>query len=80
MCGRKKEKKLIEELEAELAEFIANSGQSKDDIHTKFIDYCALKRKIDNPDSCHDDDDIWQMKDLHNAFLLGKTIHNKQNN
>jgi hypothetical protein len=86
MRGRKKEKKLIEELEAKLAEFIANSGQiiansgqSKDDIHTDYIDNHALKRKIDNPNSCHDDDDIRRMKDLHNAFLLGKTIHSKQN-
>ncbi len=79
MRGQKKEKKTIEELEAELAEFIANSGQSEDDIHTAYIDYCALKTKIDYPDSCHDDEDIWRMKDLHNAFLLGKTFHNKQN-
>jgi hypothetical protein len=65
---RVKKKKSIKELETELEEFIANSGQSKDDIHNDVNDYCALKRKIDNPDSRHDNDDIRRMKDLHNVI------------
>jgi hypothetical protein len=74
-----KKKKSIEDLETELEQLIATSGRSKDNIHNNFNDYCTLKRKIDNPDSCHDDDDIWQMKELHNVFLLGMSIHNRQN-
>jgi hypothetical protein len=53
-----KRKKSIEELEMELEQLIANSGQSKDDIHNNYIAYCALKRKIDNPDSHNNNDDI----------------------
>jgi hypothetical protein len=75
---RGKKKKLIKELEMELEELIANSGQSKDDIHNDANYYHALKWRIDNPDSCHDDDDIRRMQDLHNVFLLGKSIHNRQ--
>jgi hypothetical protein len=75
---RSKKKKLIEDLETELEQLIATSGRSKDVIHTNFNDYCALKRKIDNPDSRHDDDDIRRMKDLHNVFLLGMSICNGQ--
>jgi hypothetical protein len=76
---RGKKKNPIEELETELEQFIANSGQNEDDIYSGNIAYCALKWRIDNPDSHHDDDDIWQMKDLHNVFLLGMAIHNRQN-
>jgi hypothetical protein len=61
----------------EFEEFIANSGQSKDDIHNNVNDYCALKRKIDNPDSGHDNDDIQWMKDLHDVYLLGMNICNR---
>jgi hypothetical protein len=71
---RIKKKKSIEDLETELEQFIVNSGQNKDNIHTKYNAYCALKWRIDNPDSCHDDDDIRQMKDLHNVYLLGINI------
>jgi len=74
-----KKKKLIEEMEMEVKELIAKSGQSEDNIHNDFNDYCALKRKIDNPNSRHDDDDIRWMKDLHNVFLLGMAIHNRKN-
>jgi hypothetical protein len=56
---RGKKKKSIEELETELEQLIANSCQSEDDIHNDYIAYCALKRKIDNPDSRHNNDDIW---------------------
>jgi hypothetical protein len=77
MGGRKK--KSIEELEMEVKELIAKSGRSKDDILNNCNDYRALKRKIDNPNSRHDDDDVRWMKDLHNVYLLGKTICNRQN-
>ncbi len=75
---RVKWKKLIKELEIELEEFIVNSGQIEDDIHNDVNDHHALKRKIDNPDSRHDNDDIRQMKDLHDAYLLGMNIRNRQ--
>jgi hypothetical protein len=78
MCGKKK--KLIEELEMELEQFIMNTGRSKDNIHSDYIAYCALKWRIDNPDSCRYDDDIRRMKDLHYYFQLGVSIHNRQNN
>jgi hypothetical protein len=68
---RGKKKKSIKELETELEQLIANSGRSEDDIHNDYIAYCALKRKIDNPDSRHNDDDIRQMNDLNDVFLLG---------
>jgi hypothetical protein len=77
MGGRKK--KSIEELEMEVKELIAKSGRSKDDILNNCNDYRTLKRKIDNPNSRHDDDDVRWMKDLHNVYLLGKTICNRQN-
>jgi hypothetical protein len=65
-------------METELEQFIANTGQSKDDIHNDVNGYRALKRKIGNPNSRHEDDDIRQMKDLYNVYLLGKTICNWQ--
>jgi hypothetical protein len=73
-----KKKKSIGELETELEQLIANSGQSKVDIHTNYNAYYALKKRIDNPDSCHDDDNIRQMKDLHDVYLLGMSIRNWQ--
>jgi hypothetical protein len=76
---RGKKKKLIKDLEMELEHLIATSGQSEDNIHNDFNGYRALKRKIDNPDSRHDDDDIRRMKDLHNVFVLGMSIRNRQN-
>ncbi len=75
---RGKKKKLIEEMEKDVEEFIAKSGRSKDNIHTNYNAYLALKKRIDNPNSCHDDDDIRRMKDLHNVFLLGMAIHNRK--
>jgi hypothetical protein len=74
-----KKKKLIKEMEMEVEELIAKSGQSEDNIHTNYNAYLALKKRIDNPDSCHDNDDIRRMKDLHNVFLLGMAIHNRKN-
>ena len=76
---RGKKKKSIKELEMELEQFIVNTGRSKNDIHSGYIAYWALKKRIDILNSRHDDDDIRQMKDLHNDYLLGKTICNMQN-
>jgi hypothetical protein len=75
---RIKKKKSINEMETELEQFIANTGRSKDDIHSDHNAYLALKKRIGNPNSRHDDDDIWRMKDLHNVYLLSKTICNRQ--
>jgi hypothetical protein len=76
---RGKKKKLIEELETEVKELITNSGPSKDDsIHTDYNDYFAPKKRIGYPNSHHYDDDIRRMKDLHNVYLLGMSIRNRQ--
>ena len=69
----------MEELETELAELIEKSGRSQQDSLTDHNDYRALKWRIDNPNSRRYDDDIRRMKDLYNAFLLGKSIRNSQN-
>jgi hypothetical protein len=75
----KEEKKLIKESEMDLEEFIANSGQKKKRRYPQQCnDYHALKRKIDNPNSHHDNDDIQHMKDLHDVYLLGMNICNRQ--
>ncbi len=76
---RGKKKKSIKELETELEQFIMNTGRSKEDIHSNYIAYRVLKWRIDNPDSRRYNDDIQQMKDLHNIFLLGMVICNRQN-
>jgi hypothetical protein len=76
---RGKKKKSIEELETELEQLIANSGRSKVDIHSDYIAYCTLKKRIDNSNSRRCNDDIRWMKDLHDDYLLGKTICNMQN-
>jgi hypothetical protein len=46
---RGKKKKSIKELEMELEQFIVNTGQSKDNIHSGDIAYRALKKRIDIP-------------------------------
>ena len=71
-------KKSIEELEKEVAELIAGSGQCKQDILTDFNDYRALKRRSATPGSFLSDCDIRRMKELKNAFLLCQSIINKQ--
>jgi hypothetical protein len=76
---RGKKKKSIKDLETELEQLIANSSRSKDNIHTNYNVYLALKWRIDNPNSHHDNDDIRWMKDLHDAFLLGMAIRRRQN-
>jgi hypothetical protein len=63
----------------ELEQLIANSGRRKDNIHNDYIAYCALERKIDYPDSHHNNDDIRRMNDLNDFFLLGMAICRKQN-
>jgi hypothetical protein len=73
-----KEKKLIEIMEMEVKELIANSSHSEDNIHTDYNYYLALKKRIGNPNSRHYNDDIWQMKDLHNVYLVGMYICNRQ--
>jgi hypothetical protein len=75
---RGKKKKSIKELETELEQFIVNTGRSEVDIRINYIAYCALKWRIDNPDSHRYDDDIRRMKDLHNVYLLGVSIRNRQ--
>jgi hypothetical protein len=75
---RGKKKKSIKDLETELEQLITTSGQSKDNIHNNVNAYCALKWRIDNPNSHHDNHDIRWMKDLHNVFLLGMSIHNRK--
>ncbi len=69
---------MIEELATEVKELIANAGQGEEDIHTDCNAYHALKRKIDNPNSCHNNDNVQQMKDLHSTYLLGISIQNRQ--
>jgi hypothetical protein len=76
---RGKKKKSIEELEMELEQLIVNSGRSGVDIHSNYNAYYALKKRIDNPVSLHDIDDIRQMKVLHYSFQLGVSIHNRHN-
>ncbi len=61
-----------------MEQFIVNTGRSKDDIHSDYIAYCALKWRIDNPDSRRYIDDIRRMKDLQDVYLLGVSIRNRQ--
>jgi hypothetical protein len=63
----------------ELEQLIANSGQSEVNIHSNYNACYALKKRIDNPISLHDNDDIRRMKDLHYSFQLGVSIRNRQN-
>jgi hypothetical protein len=71
---RGKKKKSIKELETELEQLIANSGRSEVDIHSNYNAYYALKKRIDNPVSLHDNEDIRRMKDLHYSFQLDVSI------
>ena len=58
MCGRNK--KLVEEMEIEVAELIAKSGWCEQDILTDFNDYSALKKSSNIPDFIINDCDIWR--------------------
>ena len=77
MGGRKK--KSIEELEKELAELIKKSGRSEQDIQRDCNDYRALKKRIDNPNSLHDNHDVWRMTELKDAYQFALTIHSRKN-
>ena len=76
MHGRNK--KTIEEMEKEVAEFIAESGQCEQDIFTDSNKYHVLKKRSDTPGTFLNDHDIWRIMDLHPTFLLCKSIINKQ--
>ena len=76
MRGRKK--KSLEELEKNLAEFIENSGRSKQDILSDYNKFRALKKRINNPRSRHDDIDVQQKEQLNAAYLMGCSIINTQ--
>jgi hypothetical protein len=51
-------KKTIEELEKEVAELIAKSGRCEQDIFTDSNKYRALKWRINDPGTLHDNEDL----------------------
>ena len=67
-------KKSIEELEKEVMELIAESGQCEQDIFTDSNKYRVLKKRSNTLGSFLTDHNILQMTNLHSAFLLGKSI------
>ena len=71
-------KKTIEELEKEVAEVITKLGRCEQDILTDFKAYRAVKKRINNPGTLHDNEDVQKMPDLHSSFLLCQSITNKQ--
>jgi hypothetical protein len=71
-------KKTIEELEKEVAELITKSGRCEQDIFTDFKAYRAVKKRINNPGTFHDNEDLQKMTDLYSAFLLCQSIIHKQ--
>ena len=71
---RGQNKKTIEEMEMEVAELIAKSGQCEQDILTNFKDYTVVKKQINNPWSLHNNENLQKMKDLNPTFLLCKSI------
>jgi hypothetical protein len=75
---RGQNKKFIEEMEIEVAELITKSGRCEQDIHVDFKAYIAVKKRINNPGTLHDNEDLQKMADLQSDFLLGKSIENKQ--
>ena len=62
----------------EVAELIAKLGRCEQDIFTDSNNYRALKWRINDPGTLHDNEDLQKMKDLYPAFLLCKSIINKQ--
>ena len=70
---RGRNKKTIEEMEMEVAELITKSGRCEQDIFTDFKAYTAVKWRINNPCSLHDNEDLQKMRDLHPVFLLCKS-------
>jgi hypothetical protein len=75
---RGRNKKTIEEMEMEVAELITESGRCEQDILTDFKDYTAAKKRINNPRSLHDNEDLQKMTDLYPTFLLCQSIINKR--
>ena len=57
---RGRNKKTIEDMEEEVAELIAESGQCKQDILADFKACTSVKKRINNPCSFHDNDDLQQ--------------------
>ena len=51
---RGRNKKTIEEMEMEVEELITKSGRCEQDIFTDFNEYRAVKKRINNPCSLHD--------------------------
>ena len=62
MRGRKT--KSLEELKKNFAELIENSGRSKQDILSDYNEFRALKKRINNPRSRHDDIDVQRKEQL----------------
>ncbi len=75
MPGPKKKK--IEELEMEVAKLITKLGQCEQDMLTDSNDYRALKWRLNNPGSFHNNEDLQKMKDIHSSFLLCQSIIHK---
>ncbi len=71
-------KKTIEEMEMEVEELITKSGWCKQDIFTDSNKYLALKWRINDPGTLHNNEDFQKMTDLYSAFLLCQSILNKQ--
>ena len=62
----------------EVEELITKSGRCEQDILTDFKAYRAVKKRIKNPVTNHDNEDLQKMKDLQFSFLLGKSIEKQQ--
>ena len=62
----------------EVAELIAKLGQCEQDIFTDFNKYRALKWRISDPGTLHDNEDLQKMTNLHSPCLLCQSITNKQ--
>ena len=75
---RGRNKKSIEEMEMEVAELIAKSGRCEQDIFTDFNAYRAVKWRISDSGTLHDNEDLQKMTNLHSAFLLCQSIINKR--
>ena len=63
----------------EVAELIAKTGRCEQDIFTDSNKYRALKWRINDPGTLHDNEDLQKMKDLYPTFLQCKSIINKRN-
>ena len=61
---RGRNKKTIEELEMEVAELIAKSGRREQDILADFKAYRAVKWRISDYGTLHDNEDLQKIMDL----------------